>query len=236
MLTDILSDTFWNATPFSPALDGYYDIIITTRTTKYYMDIAPNGYYDIIITTRSTKYYKDIIWILHQVDFMTFNSTTCSGMGSTPHSWYSGGRGFDLDVGMYKKSALNLLKICILCKSGLALFSLPIFQVPICGIMFDSVCIYICNCVQYCIWTSAGKDFAHLPQLAVMVFTFLGARTHNGRSQQDHLSPHQSHKCPQIKTNPPGICQNHPPSPEMIKILQTHKRVTYGVMPLLSSV
>ena len=100
------------------------------------MDIALDGYYDIIITT-------------------------CSVMGSTPHSWYSGGRGFDLDVGMYKKSALNLLKICILCKSGLALFSLPIFQGPISAIMFDSVC--ICICVQCC-EPVGGKDFAHLPQ------------------------------------------------------------------------
>ena len=46
------------------------------------MDIAPDGYYDI-------------------------NSTTSSGMGSTPHSWYSGGRGFDLDGGMYKNSVFS---------------------------------------------------------------------------------------------------------------------------------
>ena len=157
---DILSDTFWNATPSSPAemlhqIDIMTYIIITTRTTRwisygyyttwilwhynhnqnheilhgYYMAISPDGYYDIIITT-------------------------CSGMGSTPHSWYNGGRDFDLDGGMYKKSALNLLKICILCKSRLALFALSIFQGPKCAIMFDSVCICICIFVHSCIWTT----------------------------------------------------------------------------------
>ena len=40
----------------------------------YYIDISPGGYYVI-------------------------NSTTCSGMGSSPHSWYNGGRGSDLDGG-----------------------------------------------------------------------------------------------------------------------------------------
>ena len=90
------------------------------------MAISPDGYYDIIITT-------------------------CSGMGSTPHSWYNGGRGLTWMLECTKKSALNLLKICILCKSGLALFSLPIFQVPICAIMFDSVCICICIFVHSCI-------------------------------------------------------------------------------------
>ena len=41
------------------------------------MDIAPNEYYDIIITTKTTKN-----WIFHQVDIMTLTPQLALGWGA----------------------------------------------------------------------------------------------------------------------------------------------------------
>ena len=98
------------------APNGYYGFIITTRTPKYYMDIIPHGYYDI-------------------------NSTTCSGMGSTPHSWYSGGRGFDLDGGMYKKSAFEFTE---------NLHSLQVRACTVCSAHFSRT--HLCHYVWLCLY------------------------------------------------------------------------------------
>ena len=131
--------------------NGYYDIIIITRTTKYYMDIIWILHQMGIMTLSSQPEPRNIIWILYQIDIMKLTPQLALGWGALHIVGTMGGGVLTWMVECTKNLLLNLLKICILCKSRLALFALPIFQEPICAIMFDSVCIYNCNCVQCCI-------------------------------------------------------------------------------------
>ena len=91
--------------------------------------------------------------ILHRMDIMKSTPQLALGWRAIHIVGTMGGGVLTWMVECTKNLLLNLLKICILCKSGLALFALPIFQEPICAIMFDFVCICICVCicVQYCI-------------------------------------------------------------------------------------
>ena len=43
------------------------------------MDIALDGYYDIMVITRTTKYYMDNIWLFHQMGIMTLSSQLALG-------------------------------------------------------------------------------------------------------------------------------------------------------------